>query len=1042
MLRSSALPGISTTAALALLTAAPFLRADFPTPTDNQALTIPYAKAEESLSKMQLPPGFKATVFAAEPDVMQPIAMTWDQKGRLWIAENYTYSDSKERFDMKLKDRILIFEDKDNDGRYDERKVFWEEGQLLTSIERGFGGVYALCPPHLLWIPDKDGNDVPDGPPQVLLDGFETKADSRHTFANGLKWGPDGWLYGRIGISSTSWIDVPGTPKEKRLPTAGGIWRYHPVRKIYEPYCHGTTNPWGMDWDENGEMFFINTVIGHFWHGMRGAFFKRMHGEPPYEHVYGLIDQHADHYHWDTGKSWTDSRNAVGNKHDELGGGHAHVGMMIYQGTNWPKEYRGKVFTLNLHGRRANVERIEKDGSGYVAKHEPDMFKTGDPWFRGIEIQYGPDGGVYILDWSDIGECHENDGVHRNSGRIYKITYGDAVKPKEGDLAKLSDEELVKLQLSDNEWLVRMARWELRERVIKGGNLTPAIKQLLAMHDGTPDTKTKLRSMWTAVYIFDASAKELVADTFAELNARMDQWLASKEEALKSSAIHLVYTYNKKMADAVPSDAPEKDRANLNKHLDELAQKACDHISKSTPRTRLAWAETLSVWNNAQKTRIAGALLQHPQDAEDHNLPLMYWFGIRDLPSGDLIRLAEQSQVPLVTELIARRVTEDMEANPESLNHLLGTSVKRGDNTFSTAILRGMTIGFTGWRKAKKPEAWDGFSAKLASIKDASVQQQLRDLNVLFGDGRALDEVKRIVKDSNADVNARIAALKTLIDAKDAELRKICESLLDVRSLNTVAVRGLAAFDDPAIGQLLVKNYRRFYPAERPAILDTLVSRPSFAEALLGALANGRIDRADVTAVQARQIRAFNNEALTKKLADSWGEQRESSEDKKKLIADLKARFTKESLAKADVSAGRLVFNNVCAACHTLYGQGNHIGPDLTGSGRHDLSYLLDNIVDPSAMVAADYRMTVMTLKDGRILSGNVAAKTQRTVTLKMVGQETTVERGEIAKQEEFPMSLMPEGLLMTLNEQQQRDLIAYLQTFAQVPLPATSAAK
>jgi putative heme-binding domain-containing protein len=302
--------------------------------------------------------------------------------------------------------------------------------------------------------------------------------------------------------------------------------------------------------------------------------------------------------------------------------------------------------------------------------------------------------------------------------------------------------------------------------------------------------------------------------------------------------------------------------------------------------------------------------------------------------------------------------------------------------------------------------------------------------------------VKRIVKDGNADVNARIAALKTLIDAKDADLRKICESLLDVRSLNTVAARGLAAFDDPAVGELLVKNYRRFYPAERPAILDTLVSRPTFATALLNALAAGRIERADVTAMQARQIRAFNDEALTKKLAESWGEQRESSEDKKKLIADLKARLTKDALAKADVNAGRVVYNNVCAACHTLYGQGNHIGPDLTGSGRHDLSYLLDNIVDPSAMVAADYRMTVMTLKDGRVLSGNVSAKTQRTITLKMVGQETTVERTEIAKQEEFPVSLMPEGLLMTLNEQQQRDLIAYLQTYAQVPLPATSAAK
>ncbi len=1019
------------TLTLSICTAlSPLLQGEIPTPTDNQALTIPYVKAAEALGKMHLPPGFKATVFAAEPDVRQPIAMCWDQKGRLWVAENYTYSDSKERFDMKLKDRILIFEDKDNDGRYDERKVFWDEAQMLTSIERGFGGVYALCPPHLLWIPDKNNDDIPDGPPEVLLDGFETKADSRHTFANGLKWGPDGWLYGRIGISSTSWIDVPSMPREQRKPTAGGIWRYHPTRKVYEPYAHGTTNPWGMDWDANGEMFFINTVIGHFWHGIRGAFYKRMHGEPPYEHVYGLIDQHADHYHWDTGKSWTDSRNAVGNKHDELGGGHAHVGMMIYQGTNWPEEYRGKVFTLNLHGRRANVERIEPEGSGYVAKHEPDMLKTDDPWFRGIEIQYGPDGGVYVLDWSDIGECHENDGVHRNSGRIYKITYGDAVKPKEADLTKLSDEELVKLQLSENEWLVRMARWEMRERAWSAalkdpGTTHPVTKHLAEQKAEYKDGKIPFPLLFATQYLVqvnEASTNPPRVESFdlADLDKARDP-----SPEFRRLVVHW-------LADS-PADFIKKNFDEAGSNAQKIRSVAAGEKHASV---RLAWASLSDRLPAKTRLELVRGLLSHAEDATDHNLPLMYWFGIRDLPPADLAQLANDCRIPLVTELIARRTAEDMETAPAAINTLLTLAAGKKDEALSTAVLRGMTTGFTGWRKAKKPEGWDGFTAKLTGLKDETVQQQVRDLNVLFGDGRALDEVKRIVKDGNADINARIAALKTLIDAKDADLRSICESLLDTRSLNSVAARGLATFDDPAIGDLLVKNYRKFYPAERPAVLDTLVSRPSFAERLLAALANGRIERADVTAVQARQIRAFNNEALTKKLAEAWGEQRESSEDKKKLIADLKARLSKEVLAKADAGAGRVVFNNVCAACHTLYGQGQHIGPDLTGSGRHDLSYLLDNIVDPSAMVAADYRMTVLTLKDGRVLSGNVAARTQRTLTLKMVGQETTVERTEIAKQEELPMSLMPEGMLLLLNEQQQRDLIAYLQTYAQVPLP------
>ncbi|NBV87501.1 MAG: dehydrogenase, partial [Verrucomicrobia bacterium] len=352
----------------------------------------------------------------------------------------------------------------------DKRTVFSDDLQMLTSIERGFGGVYALCPPHLLFIPT-DG-DKASGPPQVVLDGFSTTAASRHTFANGLKWGPDGWLYGRVGISSTSWIDVPGVAKDQRQPTAGGIWRYHPVTKVFEPYCHGTTNPWGSDWTKEHELLFINTVIGHAWQGIHGAHFKRMHGEDPYAYIYELLDQHADHYHWNTGKKWDDPSGGRGGA-DDLGGGHAHVGMMIYQGENWPAHYRDKLFTLNLHGRRTNVDSIERKGSALIMKHCPDMLQSDDAWFRGVEISQGPDGGVTLLDWSDIGECHENDGVHRTSGRIFKVTYGDPKQPSI-DLLKASPAELVELQRSRNEWLVRMARWELRERAWKGVDLSSA----------------------------------------------------------------------------------------------------------------------------------------------------------------------------------------------------------------------------------------------------------------------------------------------------------------------------------------------------------------------------------------------------------------------------------------------------------------------------------------------------------------------------------------------------------------------------------------
>jgi putative membrane-bound dehydrogenase-like protein len=235
-----------------------------------------------------------------------------------------------------LRDRIVVFEDGDNDGRFDKRTVFWDGAERLTSVEVGLGGVWALALPNLYFIPDADGDAVPDGPPQVVLDGFEYVA-GRHTVANGVRWGPDGWLYGRHGIQSTSRIGPPGTPAEQRTAMNVGIWRYHPTRRVTEVVASGTTNPWGMDWDAHGEPFFINTVIGHLWHVIPGAHYRRMYGDDPTPHMYEVIEQTADHVHWGTGENWTDVRKGVTDVTSAAGGGHAHTGLLIYQAVNGRK---------------------------------------------------------------------------------------------------------------------------------------------------------------------------------------------------------------------------------------------------------------------------------------------------------------------------------------------------------------------------------------------------------------------------------------------------------------------------------------------------------------------------------------------------------------------------------------------------------------------------------------------------------------------------------------------------------------------------------
>jgi len=307
---------------------------------------------------------------------------------------------------------------------------------------------------------------------------------------------------------------------------------------------------------------------------------------------------------------------------------------------------------------------------------------------------------------------------------------------------------------------------------------------------------------------------------------------------------------------------------------------------------------------------------------------------------------------------------------------------------------------------------------------------------VLFGDGRALAEVKRLALDENAELEARTTALQTLIASRPSDLRAICERLVRVRHLNVAAVRGLVLFDDPEIGRTLARNYRSFHPADRPAVLDALVSRPAFARALLDQMAAGKIPRGDLTPFHARQISSSGDPALRQQLSDVWGELHVSPADRRERVRQLKERLDAPTLSKGDRSQGRVIYDRVCGTCHKLHGNGGEIGPDLTGSGRDNLDYLLENIVDPSAAVSADYRMVVVALNDGRVLNGLVKRQTDRTLALQTQTEAIVVERSEIASIRPSPSSLMPDGLLDTLSASEIRDLIAYLSQPTQVPLP------
>ncbi|HMJ90300.1 MAG TPA: PVC-type heme-binding CxxCH protein, partial [Candidatus Acidoferrum sp.] len=658
---------------------------------------VPYAglSAQDACDKATLPAGFKMYPFAGEPDLVQPIAFAIDDRGRVWVAEGLTYPKRKgvppkvERTTgadqtkptpeqlkdiLNGKDRILVFEDTNGDHKFDKKTVFMENLNLVSGLELGFNGVWIGAAPYLLFVPVKDWNNPkPAGDPQILLDGWNFTADT-HEVLNTFTWGPDGWLYGVHGVFCPSFVGKPGATDRERQWMDAGVWRYHPTRHVFEVFTEGGSNPWGIDFNEHGELFAEMCVIPHFWNMIQGARLERQGGQhfavgreessrygkgrskPDHPHIYEDIKTHGDHVHW-AGNVGPHAANA---RSDSAGGGHAHAGVMAYLGESWPAEYRDKLFIGNIHGQRLNMDIAVRAGSGYVGKHGKDFLNFNDTWSQTLNQTYDHDGSVFVIDWYDVNQCHHNreDGHDRGNGRVYKIVYKDQ-KATPIDLAKLSDEELIALVPLKNEFKSRHARRILQQRVHERaanedpGDVAPELADLMKHHkaarkieavskledivETSNDTSARLRALW-ALHVMNAMRLEDIA-----------RWSQDKDERVRAWMVQLYY----ERADLIFGGSVE-----------ELAQKSLDSLqrraeSDPSPLVRRYIASALQRIPVEQRADIATALTKHSEDADDHNLPLMYWFAseplVADHPK-EALASALETKLPKLLNFATRRI--------------------------------------------------------------------------------------------------------------------------------------------------------------------------------------------------------------------------------------------------------------------------------------------------------------------------------------------------------------------------------------------------
>lgn len=951
--------------------------------------------SQEAAQAMTVPAGFKVTLFAGEPDVVQPIAQAIDDRGRLWVAEAYSYP-----FHLPEKeahDRILIFEDTDGDGRFDTRKVFIDSLNLVSALEVGFGGVWVGMAPNLLFIADRDGDDVPDGKPEVLLDGWGSH--DTHETLNTFTWGPDGWLYGCHGVFTHSRVGKPGTPDEKRTPINAGVWRFHPTKREFEVFAEGTSNPWGIDFNDQGQTFITACVIPHLYHIIQGGRYQRQAGQHFNPYTYDDIQTIALHRHW-----LGDNPHQGNSRSDAAGGGHAHAGAMIYLGGSWPDKYRNQLLMNNIHGARLNQDLIAPKGSGYVGDRAPDFLLANDSWSQILNLQYGPDGQMYMIDWYDANQCHHGrtDGHDRTNGRIFKVSYQNAASTPV-DLKAKSDAELIDLLLDKNDWYVRHARRILQERGVNPA-LFEALTKLAFEHaDGT----RRLRGLW-ALHAVGGLDENRVALGLVNDDPYVRAW-----------------TIQLSLENRIASDAV----------LEKLAELAKNDPS---PVVRLYLASAAGRLPVERRAAIVRELVAHGEDADDHNLPLMYWYATEPLVEHDrsvAVSVLDAARVPLVRRYLTRRLTQF--ASPAALAALV-ERLGRANATERRALIDEMVIGLQGKRTLPMPDGWSEVYERLLAAGDARLDSLATGVALTFGDKRAFGRLEAIVADEKQAGQARQEALAALVKQRDADLPPLLQRLLGEPAMRGAALRALAVFDDPHTPDRVLSAYSAWNTDDRRDALATLVSRPEYALALLKAVGENRLPRAELSGELVRRIRNLKNKELDDQINSVWGAVNDTPQERRKLMDHFKAVATKNG-PPPDLALGRTLFAKTCQQCHTLFGLGGKVGPDLTGSNRANLDYTISNVVDPSALIGKDYQAVIIQTSDGRTLTGIVRNEDQDSLQLSTANETVTVLKADIEEREISPKSMMPDDQLTPFSEHQVRSLIAYLASPAQTPLLATA---
>jgi putative membrane-bound dehydrogenase-like protein len=973
---------------------------------------------EESMKHMHLPEGFEIQLYAAEPDIKKPIAMAWDARGRLWIAETVDYPNNMQQ-PGKGHDRITICEDTKGTGRADKFTVFADKLSIPTSLVFAKGGVIVTQAPDTLFLKSSKGDDKADVR-EVLYSGWGTS--DTHAGPSNLRPGLDNWIWGTVGYSG-----FRGKIGDKPMRFGQGIYRFKPDGSQLEFLTSTSNNTWGLGLGEKGDVFASTANNQHsvylalpnrVFEGVRGWYGLGSAGIEDHKKIHPL----------------TKTIRQV----DFHGGFTAAAGHALYTARSFPEEYWDRTaFVCEPTGHLVHVNRLVEKGSGFAARDGWNIFASDDEWTAPIMAEVGPDGALWVIDWYNFivqhnptpsgfktgkGGAYETPVRDKTHGRIYRIVYKGAKTAKRPNLDQATPKELVTALGHDNLWWRQTAQRLLVER-----GKEDVLADLAKLVQGRTGPGTQ-HALWTMQGL-GAFAKPDSKWSKAAVDA-----LLSQDEAVRRAALAVI-PRTQASADAVCESGLLKD---------------------DNPRVPLAALMALSEMPASKKTAQAvAAFLQVSENAGDRWLPnaataaaakndVYFLQSAADARLKPDVERTFANAVRVVAGHLARRAPEDTAAS-------LLASLKKAQPAVAEAMLTGLVAGWPSDRPMKLDAKAETELKALAAKLTPGAVLQLAALVKKWGQQEKLGEVTTVLRkallkrvaDVKSDDDSRLAACRdlfTLGGDKDV-VGTMLEQLTPKASpaFTTGLLDTLGQSTSEAVGPALVERWEEMTPAARASALVLLMRRTAWTKALIDGMENGQIDKADLSVEQAQLLSQHPDKAIATRATKLLASGGRLPDPNRKKVLDAMLPLAKKH---GDKGKGKTVFEKNCAKCHRHGSLGQTVGPDLTGIAVRDRADILIDILDPNRSVEGNYRQYQVFTKKGALLTGLLTAETKTAVELlDSEAKKHVVLREDIETILSSKQSLMPEGF-EKLPEEELVSLLDFLTARDRFfPLPLGKAA-